>query len=125
MATQSDVSRIARSLEGAVARQGDFGYGVRVKDKQKLFVWVWQERVDPKKRRVPNAKVLAVRVANLDERDALLTMDGEKFFTEPHYAGYPAVLVRLEKVRAAELRQLITEAWRCVSPRLDSARPRR
>jgi hypothetical protein len=36
-----------------------------------------------------------------------------KFFTEPHYNGFPAVLVRLPAVTARELRPIITEAWRC------------
>ena len=71
----------------------------------------------PKKARVPNPAVLAVRVADLEEKDTLLALDREKFFTEPHYDGFPAVLVRLTKVTAAELRQLITSAWRCVAPR--------
>jgi len=30
----------------------------------KQFVWVWQERIEPKKTRVPNPDVIAVRVAD-------------------------------------------------------------
>jgi hypothetical protein len=40
-----------------------------------------------------------------------------KFFTEPHYNGFPAVLVRLPAVTARELRPIITEAWRCQAPK--------
>jgi hypothetical protein len=116
MATQSDVRRIAMSLPGAIAAKDRFAFSVQNKDKEKGFVWVWKERVHPKKARVPNPKVLAVRVANLEEKDLLLAADGEKFFTEPHYNGFPAVLVRLAAVRVAELRALVTAAWRCVAP---------
>jgi hypothetical protein len=44
-------------------------------------------------------------------------MEPAKFFTEPHYNGYPAVLVRLPAVTIDELEVLITDAWRCLAPR--------
>jgi hypothetical protein len=117
MADQSDVRRIALALPGTSAAKDRFAFSVRNRNKDKGFVWVWQERVNPKKPRVPNRSVLAVRVANLDERDFLLGADGDKFFTEPHYEGFPAVLVRLAAVGATELEALITAAWRCQAPR--------
>ena len=64
----------------------------------------------PKKARVPNPKVLAVRVADLDEKDMLLG-DDQKFFTEPHYNGYPAILVAWRRSSG-----LLTAAWRCQAP---------
>jgi len=42
--------------------------------------------------------------------------DDAKFFTEPHYDGFPAILVRLEAVSVADLKSVITEAWRCLTP---------
>ena len=74
------------------------------------------ERVVPKKPRVPNRGVLAVRVANLAEKDRLLAAEPAKLFTEPHYKGFPAVLVRLETVTVADLKRLLTNAWRCQAP---------
>jgi hypothetical protein len=71
------------------------------------------ERVVPKKPRVPNFHVIAVRVANLVERDRLLVAHPTRFVTDPHYEGFPAVLVRLKAVRVADLKTLLTEAWRC------------
>jgi hypothetical protein len=115
MATQADVRRIAMSLAGAEEEPGRFAFSVRIKGKLKGFVWVWLERVDPKKGRVPQPKVLAVRVANLVEKDLMLTLDPARFFTEPHYDGYPAVLLRLPTVTVRELRPIITEAWRCLT----------
>jgi hypothetical protein len=117
MATQSDVRRIAMALPGTVAAEDRFAFSVRNKNKDKGYAWVWLERIDPKKARVPNPKVLAVRVTDLIEKDALLESDAEKFFTEPHYNGYPAVLVRLAAVSVAEMRALLAAAWRCQAPR--------
>lgn len=82
------------------------------KGKLKAFAWGWLERVGAKKARVPNPSVVAVRVAGLDDKEILLAADPRKFFTEPHYDGFPAVLVRLPEVDVDQLEVLITEAWR-------------
>ena len=66
---------------------------------------------------MPNPEVLAVRVADRGEKDALLASDTEKFFTEAHYNGYPAVLVRLAAVDTDELTELLTDAWRGQAPK--------
>jgi hypothetical protein len=117
VATRADVRRIARELPGTTESSEDFAFSVRNANKDKGFAWVWKERVDPKKARVPNALVLAVRVADDGEKQALLAADPDKFFTEPHYNGFPAVLVVLAKVGRAELRELLVDAWRCQAPR--------
>src|SRR6267143_224796 len=123
MATQADVRRIALSLPATEAVPGRFAFAVRNKGKLKSFVWVWMERVVPRKPRVPQPKVIAVRVATLVDKDFILGLDSAKFFTEPHYNGFPAVLVRLPAVTATELRPIITEAWRCQAPK--DAKPQR
>jgi hypothetical protein len=105
------------SLPGAEQPEGRYAAAVMSKGKLKKFVWVWNERVTPKKPRVPNFDVIAVRVANLAEKERLLTARPEMCFTEPHYNGFPAVLVRLKAVRVPELRALITQAWRCQAPK--------
>lgn len=128
MATQADVRRIALSLPDTEETPGHFAFSVRNKGKLKGFVWVWMERLAPKKPRVPQPKVIAARVANLVDKDLMLTLDPKKFFTEPHYDGFPAVLVRLPAVTARELRPMITEAWRCQAPKdldLKEKAPRR
>lgn len=123
MADQDTVRQIASSLEGAREVMGRFAFAVENKGKQKQFVWAWNERVNPKKPRVPRADVLAVRVRDRAAKLELLRSDREKFFTEPHYDGFPAVLVRLPAVTKAELRRLIIAAWRCQAPA--PAAPRR
>jgi hypothetical protein len=116
MARQADVRRIALSLAGTTESRTDFAFGVEIKGKHKGYCWVWKERIHPKKPRVPNQEVLAVRVRDVAEKAALLAGDPDRFFTEPHYDGFPAVLVRLAKVTAAQLRPLLLEAWRCLVP---------
>src|SRR3954470_13810731 len=115
MATQADVRRVALQLPDTVEDDAHFAFSVRVKDKYKGFAWVWMERVNPKKPRVANPEVLAVRVANLAQREAMISAAPRKFFTEPHYAGFPAVLVRLSEVSVADLRALLAEGHRCQS----------
>ena len=70
MASQRDVRRIAMSLPGTVEEEDRFAFAVRNKGKDKGFAWVWLERIHPKKARVPNPAVLAVRVADLEEKDS-------------------------------------------------------
>ena len=117
MANQQDVRRIALSLPATSEGQDHFAFSVLNKGQQKGFAWVWRERVEPKKPKVPRPDVLAVRVRDQAEKAALLAGDPERFFTEPHYNGFPAVLVRLPKVTRAQLRMLLVAAWRCQAPR--------
>jgi hypothetical protein len=116
MATQAAVRRIALSLPETEEAGDHFAFSVRSRGKLKGFVWVWMERIVPKKPRVPNPGVIAVRVANLGQKDLLLSADPGKFFTEPHYDGFPAVLVRLDAVSVADLEVLLSDAWRCQAP---------
>jgi hypothetical protein len=116
MATRADVRRIALSFPKVEEAKDHFAFSVPNKGKLKGFVWVWMERVILKKPRVANPGVIAVRVANVGQRNALLSAEPAKFFTEPHYAGFPAVLVRLDAVTVADLKVLIAEAWRCMAP---------
>lgn len=118
MADQDDVRRIALALPQAVGDEESFSFGVRYPSgKQKSFAWVWLERLDPKKGRVPQPDVVAVRVPNEGAKQELLASDPAKFFTEQHYDGFPAILVRLAEVEEGELTELLTDAWRCQAPK--------
>jgi len=116
VASQADVRRIALSLPETEEGDGHFAFSVPNKGKSKGFAWVWMERLQPKKPRVANPAVLAVRVANLGQKEALIAAEPKKFFTEPHYNGFPAVLVRLAEVNVRELRMLLEDAWRSQAP---------
>jgi hypothetical protein len=117
MADQDDVRRMALALPDTSEAEDRFAFSVANKGKAKGFVWAWNERVHPKKPRVPRSDVVAVRVADRLEKEALLASDREAFFTEPHYNGFPAVLVRLPEIGLVELEELIVDAWRSQAPR--------
>ena len=98
-----DVHRIALSLPHATQDGSKIRYLV---DGGKAFAWTWKKRVEPKRARVEQLDVFAVRVADEEEKQVLIASDPGKFFTEPHYNGYPAVLVRLDAVDSDELTEL-------------------
>ncbi|MGH7531662.1 MAG: MmcQ/YjbR family DNA-binding protein [Gemmatimonadales bacterium] len=60
--------------------------------------------------------VLVLR-CGFDERDFRLRADPVTFFVEPHYDGYPAILLRIRRVRPTVLREVLTEAWRRQAPK--------
>ena len=57
---------------------------------------------------------LVVRM-DIAARDALIADDPETYYLKEHYVGYPCVLVRLSRVRADALKDLLTGAHRLVS----------
>jgi hypothetical protein len=57
-------------------------------------------------------------------REELLKEAPAVFYVTDHYLGYPAVLVRLAKVRRSVLRSLLQEAWSEVASELPVAAPR-
>jgi hypothetical protein len=121
MPTQDDVRRIALSLPAASEDPNYFKFLVEGKQ----FLWAWRERVDPRRARVPSSDVIAVRVADDEEKQALLALEPDVFFTEPHYDGYNAVLVRLPAIDPELLTAVITAAWRCRASRELSGRGER
>jgi hypothetical protein len=69
-----------------------------------------------------------VLMCQLDEKEALLASGDPAFYTTPHYDGYGAILVDLEKVSREQLAELIEEAWREKAParlrkQFDATRP--
>ncbi len=65
----------------------------------------------------PDGPILGARVDHLGAKEALLADDPAVYFTTPHFDGYPAVLVRLERIDLAELEELIAEAWLARAPK--------
>ena len=117
MTTLAQIEEMALRLPGTVAVYGaQFAVSVEHRGKRRGFLWTWLERVEPKKPRVPNMSVVALAVPNLGVKEMILQSDPEKFFTEPHYDGYAAVLVRLEAISPEELEPLLIEAWKCRAP---------
>lgn len=70
----------------------------------------------------PDGVVVCARVADAGIQEMLTASDPEIYFITPHFEGWPGVLVRLDVISVAELRELIVEAWLIQAPkRLSSA----
>jgi hypothetical protein len=101
---EQDVRSAALALPGTTEKRSYGRPGFRVADK--LFARLHDE-----------PGVLVVRCADEGEKEALLAGEPAKFFTTPHYDGYPHVLVRLAEIDAGELAELLAEAWRSRAPK--------
>jgi hypothetical protein len=119
MATWDDVARLALALpEATEGPTYDGKRSWRVRDK--AFAW---ER--PLRRKdvaelgdtAPAGPVLCAYVPDVGARTALIADSPAVYFTTAHFAGFPAVLVRLEQIDPAELGELLDEAWACRAPR--------
>jgi hypothetical protein len=67
----------------------------------------------------PDGPILAVRVEDLGEKEAVLAAQPKAFFTIPHFDGYAAVLIQLKKVTKRALREALLDGWlACAPPRL-------
>ena len=65
----------------------------------------------------PEGPILAVRVADLSDKEAVLFSSSGAFFTIPHFDGYAAVLVQLKTVTKRALRDAIVDGWLASAPR--------
>jgi hypothetical protein len=64
----------------------------------------------------PDGPILAVRVEDLGEKEAVLAAHPDAFFTIPHFDGYAAVLIELPKVSPQALREAVTDGWLASAP---------
>jgi hypothetical protein len=113
MATWSDVKRIALSLPGSSEEQTSSGNRAWIVNK-KFFTWERPLRASDLRAlgdKAPKGAILGVRTADLEMKDVLLASNPAVYFTTPHFDGYPAILIRLGKISAKELKEVITEAW--------------
>jgi hypothetical protein len=108
------VRRLALALPQTEDRSTALRLAFEVRGKG--FAWSFNERVHPKKPRVPRLDVLAVRCA-LETKEMLVEAASDRFFDDDHYRGFPAVLVRLDAIDRDELAGLLRGAWRQVAPK--------
>ena len=112
MATWEDVARIALDLPETSEGLSRGTRHWRVKDKG--FVWERPLRKTDLQAlgdAAPDGLILGVRTEHLGAKEALLQSDPDVYFTTPHFDGYPAVLVQLEKISDDELTEIVVEAW--------------
>jgi len=104
MADWRTVRALALALPDAEEEPGERP-AFRVRGKP--FAWRARER---------DGGGLAVRV-DRDEKELLLESNPDVYFETPHYRGYPAVLVRLDKIDRGELAERIEDAWLIQAPK--------
>jgi hypothetical protein len=118
MTTWDDVRRIALALPETSERVSRDRLQWRVKDK--LFVWERPLRgsdLEALGDKAPGGPILGARVEHLGAKEALLANDEGVFFTTPHFDGYPAILVRLDRIVVEDLDEVIVEAWLARAPK--------
>jgi hypothetical protein len=121
MAIIHDVARLSAELPEVTEgeRHGNLTWSVR----GKTFAWDRPfSKADIKRFGTvtpPEGPIVAVRVIDLAEKEAVLSTSSGAIFTIPHFDGYSAVLIQLKTVAMTDLREAIIDAWlACAPPKL-------
>ena len=113
MATWDAVRRVVLALPEVTERASRDGVPEwRVRNA--LFAWerpLRRKDLEELGDRAPRGAVLAVRVADEGVKEALCAEQPDVYFTTSHFDGYAAVLIRLGRIRARELREVLVDAW--------------
>lgn len=105
---KDDLRRIALSFDGVAEKEpGSYSFS---RDGRGM-IWPYPEKVHPKRARVPQFDRYCVRVADADDKEALLSGEPDVFFTTDHYNGYASVIVRLAELDEDRLREVVEMAW--------------
>jgi len=118
VASWDDVGRIARGLP-EVTEENSRGYLVWQVGK-KGFAWERPLRkgdLEALGERAPAGPVLCAYVPDVGVKDALIADDPAVFFATPHFNGFPAILVELDRIDLPTLDEVLTEAWLCRAPK--------
>lgn len=118
MATWEDVRRLVMELPEVVEDEARGNLAWRVR--KKLVAWERPLRtsdltalgIEP-----PEDPILAVRTPSVGDKEALVAAEPEIYFTTPHFNGFPAVLVWLDRIDGDELAELLIEAWVTQAPK--------
>jgi hypothetical protein len=119
--TFDDVARLASEFpevtEGVEKHRGHRTWEVG----GKVFAWERPfSKADIKRfgdEEPPAGPILAIRTADLAEKEAILAASRAAFFTIAHFNGFAAYLVRLDDVAQEALREALVDGWLAVAPR--------
>jgi hypothetical protein len=119
-ATYDDVAAIVATLPET--SEGE-RHGVRtwyVADK--VFAWergyskADMKRFDAAGETPPAPPLLAVRTADLDDKQAMLAAGHKGFFDIEHFAKYPGFLIEMKAVGKRPLKEALVDAWLAMAP---------
>ena len=117
-ATYDDVAQFALNLPNVTEgeRHGNRMWAVG----DKVFAWVRPfTKADIKRfgaETPPDGPILAVRVEDLHEKEAVLASGLKGFFTMSHFDGYAAVLIQMRQVGKRALKEAILDGWLACAP---------
>ena len=117
--TLDDVAELAHELPDVVEgeRHGNRTWSVG----EKVFAWERSfSKADLKRfgdATPPDGAILAVRVEDLGEKEAVLAEQHDGFFTIPHFNGFPAVLIQLRRAGREAVHDALVDGWLARAPR--------
>lgn len=118
MVTIETVEHLVAGLPevGESTSRGNRCWSVR----SKMFAWIRPfSKADLKRfggAPVPSGTILAVRVDDLVDKEAVLAEGRPGFFTIPHFDGYAAVLIQLELAEPLDVEEALVDAWLAMAP---------
>jgi hypothetical protein len=118
--TFDDVARLAAELpevtEGVERHRGHRTWEVA----GKAFAWERPfSKADIKRygdQQPPAGEILAIRTADQAEKEAVLAVGKNGFFTIQHFDGFNAYLIQLDLVTAQDLREALLDGWLALAP---------
>lgn len=122
MAKWDDVDRLVLSLPEVTSHTGRDGLR-QWKVKAKLVAWERPLRKSDYEAlgdSAPEGPILGVRAPDLGAKEAMIASDPDIYFTTPHFNGYPAVLIKLDRVPLDQLEEAIVAAWLDRAPKREA-----